>query len=106
MPDSRATLEAQRSAILAEIVQLGDSRSGSISVISGRCGKASCRCCRNGFAPRDQELDVEATQYSPGVRRMTALVGSETSFERGRVLLVGHDLRPWRKKNVVRGGAQ
>lgn len=45
----------------------------------GRCGK--------GFAPRDEELDVEATQYSPGVRRMTALVGSETSFDRGRALL-------------------
>lgn len=46
-----------------------------------------CRRCRKGFAPRDRELDVEATQYSPGVRRMTALVGSETSFERGRTLL-------------------
>ena len=46
-----------------------------------------CRRCGSGFAPRDQELDVEATQYSPGVRRMTALVGSETSFDRGRVLL-------------------
>lgn len=45
----------------------------------GRCGK--------GFAPRDRELDVEATQYSPGVRRMTALVGSEMPFERGRALL-------------------
>ena len=43
--------------------------------------------CGGGFAPRDRELDVEATQYSPGVRRMTALVGSETSFDRGRVLL-------------------
>jgi hypothetical protein len=46
-----------------------------------------CGRCGNGFAPRDQELDVEATQYSPGVRRMAALVGGETSFERGRVLL-------------------
>jgi len=46
-----------------------------------------CKHCGSGFAPRDQELAVEATQYSPGVRRMTALVGSETSFDRGRVLL-------------------
>ena len=46
-----------------------------------------CNRCRAGFAPRDQELDVEQTQYSPGVRRMTALVGSETSFDRGRTLL-------------------
>ncbi len=46
-----------------------------------------CRRCGAGCTPRDQELDVEGTQYSPGVRRMTALVGSETSFDRGRALL-------------------
>lgn len=46
-----------------------------------------CRRCGEGFAPQDRELDVEATQYSPGVRRMTALVGAETSFDRGRALL-------------------
>ncbi len=46
-----------------------------------------CNRCGAGCAPRDQELDVEGTQYSPGVRRMTALVGSETSFDRGRALL-------------------
>jgi hypothetical protein len=46
-----------------------------------------CRHCGNGFVPRDRELDVDTTQHSPGVRRMAALVGSETSFERGRALL-------------------
>jgi hypothetical protein len=46
-----------------------------------------CRRCGRGFAPRDQQLDVEATQRSPGVRRLCALVGSETSFDRGRALL-------------------
>jgi hypothetical protein len=29
-------------------------------------------------------LDVEGTEYSPGVRRMMAVVGSETSFNQGR----------------------
>jgi hypothetical protein len=48
MPDSLVSLEAQRSAILAEIVQLDDFRSGSISAISGRCGKPSCRCHQPG----------------------------------------------------------
>jgi len=46
-----------------------------------------CGQCGRGFAPRDRQLDVEATRHSPGVRRMAALVGSETSFERGRALL-------------------
>jgi transposase len=35
-------------------------------------------------------------------RRLVPRVGRETI----RVLLVSHDLRPWREKNVVRGGAQ
>lgn len=44
MLDSLARLEQQRSTLLSEMVQLGDFRSGSITSISGRCGKASCRC--------------------------------------------------------------
>ncbi|HEV1994024.1 MAG TPA: ISKra4 family transposase [Candidatus Acidoferrum sp.] len=40
--------------------------------------------CRQGQSPRDQELDVEGTEYSPGVRRMMAVVGSATSLEPGR----------------------
>ena len=44
MPESLNRLEQQRSAMLAEIVSLGDFRSGSITSISGRCGKANCRC--------------------------------------------------------------
>jgi hypothetical protein len=37
-------LEQQRSAILADMVEVGDFRSGSITAISGRCGKPNCRC--------------------------------------------------------------
>lgn len=43
-----------------------------------------CSRCHQGQSPRDQELDVVGTEYSPGVRRMMAVVGSETSFEQGR----------------------
>jgi hypothetical protein len=43
-----------------------------------------CPDCHRGQSPRDQELDVEGTEYSPGVRRMMAVVGSETSFDQGR----------------------
>ncbi len=43
-----------------------------------------CPACHQGQSPRDQELDVEGTEYSPGVRRMMAGVGSETSFAQGR----------------------
>ena len=44
MSESLNALEQQRSAILSRIVDLGDFRSGSITAISGRCGKPECRC--------------------------------------------------------------
>jgi hypothetical protein len=43
-----------------------------------------CAHCHQGQSPRDAELDVLGTECSPGVRRMMALVGSDTSFEHGR----------------------
>ena len=47
MSQSLAALERQRSAVLSEIIDLGDFRSGSISAISG-CGKPDCRCHQPG----------------------------------------------------------
>ena len=44
MPDSITSLEQRRAAILAQMLALGDFRSGSITAISGRCGKPACRC--------------------------------------------------------------
>jgi hypothetical protein len=44
MSVSLGTLEQQRSAILARMLDLGDFRSGSISAITGRCGRPGCRC--------------------------------------------------------------
>ena len=44
MSESLVALEQQRSAVLSRIVDLGDFRSGSITAISGRCGKPECRC--------------------------------------------------------------
>jgi hypothetical protein len=44
LPESLAALGQQRSNILAQILQLGDFRSGSITAINGRCGKANCHC--------------------------------------------------------------
>jgi len=43
-----------------------------------------CPHCHQGQAPRDAELDVVGTECSPGVRRMMAVVGSDSSFDRGR----------------------
>jgi hypothetical protein len=44
LPEPLTALEHQRADILTQIFQLGDFRSGSITSISGRCGKPNCRC--------------------------------------------------------------
>ena len=46
-----------------------------------------CPACGHTQIPRDEELDIAGTKFSPGVRRMMAVVGSETSFEKGSELL-------------------
>lgn len=43
-----------------------------------------CRACHNGQFPADVELDLNKTDFSPGVRRMLAAVGSEAPFAQGR----------------------
>lgn len=43
-----------------------------------------CPDCHKGHSPRDVALDIAGTEYSPGVRRMMAVVGSDTSFQQGR----------------------
>jgi len=43
-----------------------------------------CDACRQSQIPADQQWDIEGTEFSPGVRRMMALVGQECSFDGGR----------------------
>lgn len=43
-----------------------------------------CAHCGRGQFPVDVELDIENTEFSPGVRRMQAKVGHEAPFDDGR----------------------
>ena len=43
-----------------------------------------CSLCHTGQFPADAELDMEHTEFSPGVRRMQAMVGQDASFDHGR----------------------
>jgi hypothetical protein len=43
-----------------------------------------CPQCQSGWAPKDQELDVVGSSFSPGVRRMMGRVGAKQPFEQGR----------------------
>jgi Uncharacterised protein family (UPF0236) len=54
-----------------------------------------CPRCHTGQFPIDVELDIEKTEFSPGVRRMQALVGQDAPFDHGREqiqLLAGLDV--------------
>jgi hypothetical protein len=44
MPQSLDVLENQRAELIRQIAQLGDFRSGSVTSITGRCGKPNCHC--------------------------------------------------------------
>ena len=49
-----------------------------------------CADCHQGQFPTDRCLDVEGTEFSAGVRRMLALVGSDaSSFDQGRQQMQG-----------------
>jgi fructose-specific component phosphotransferase system IIB-like protein len=43
-----------------------------------------CPRCHRGQFPADTDFDVVNTEFSPGVRRMEALVGQDASFDHGR----------------------
>jgi len=43
-----------------------------------------CPTCHAGQFPADAQLDIEETEFSPGVRRMQAVVGHEAPFDHGR----------------------
>jgi hypothetical protein len=43
-----------------------------------------CPHCHAGQFPADVELDIENTEFSPGVRRMQAMVGQQAPFDHGR----------------------
>jgi hypothetical protein len=43
-----------------------------------------CSHCHAGQFPADVELDIEDTEFSPGVRRMQASVGQAAPFDHGR----------------------
>jgi len=46
-----------------------------------------CPQCHSGQFPVDVQLDIDKTDFSPGVRRMLAAVGSEAPFAQGRTLI-------------------
>src|SRR2546429_160704 len=48
-----------------------------VSSVEARRAYYHCQECQSGFAPKDKELDVVGSSFSPGVRRMMARVGGQ-----------------------------
>lgn len=46
-----------------------------------------CLSCKAGFFPKDRSLGVDGASVTPGVLRMTGIVGAELSFEKGSEFL-------------------
>ena len=89
--DEEQVPSAPRRCVCGQPAQCEGPRPKQLVTLLGRVGLQRlyyyCRHCRQGVAPRDRELDVEGTQYSPGVRRLQALVGSAAPFAQGQALL-------------------
>ena len=43
-----------------------------------------CEECKDGVIPKDRDLDIVDTSFSPGVRRMMGRVGGKEPFDEGR----------------------
>jgi len=56
MPDTLATLEADRSRLQEEFLRLGDLRPGSITAVTRRCGKPSCHCAKPNDPGHDPQF--------------------------------------------------
>lgn len=56
-----------------------------LSPIRLRRGYYHCGPCQEGVIPRDSELDIVSTSFSPGVRRLMGRLGGKQPFEEGRV---------------------
>ncbi len=56
MPDTLATLEADRSKLLEDFLHLGDLRPGSITAVVRRCGKPSCHCAKPNDPGHDPQF--------------------------------------------------
>jgi hypothetical protein len=55
-----------------------------LATIQVRRAYYRCGVCQAGVIPKDRELDIVATSFSPGVRRLMGRVGGKEPFREGR----------------------
>ena len=93
MPETLPQLEKQRAQVVQDIAGLGDFRRGSITSITGRCGKANCRCHQPGqpghgpnfrLTRKVQDKTVSETFANPAALRKAQ--GEVAEFHRFQAL--------------------
>jgi hypothetical protein len=55
-----------------------------LSRIQVRRAYYHCTSCKEGVIPKDSDLDIVGTSFSPGVRRLMSRVGGKEAFAEGR----------------------
>ncbi len=83
-----ATDRRTRPCSCGQVAHYSGLRSKPVLTVVGRAEVSRpyylCPHCHTGQFPADVDLDIENTEFSPGVRRMQALVGQEAPFDHGR----------------------
>lgn len=69
----------------AEFIEYRDKQlTTALSPVTVKRAYYYCEDCKDGVIPRDRELDIVDTSFSPGVRRMMGQVGGKEPFAQGR----------------------
>ncbi len=69
----------------AEFIEYRDKRVTTVlSPVNIRRAYYHCSGCGKGQLPKDNDLDIVGSSFSPGVRRMMGRVGYKESFDEGR----------------------
>jgi hypothetical protein len=58
-----------------------------LSRITVRRAYYHCALCHAGVIPKDSDLDIVSTSFSPGVRRLMGRLGGKVAFAEGRLVL-------------------
>jgi hypothetical protein len=95
MSESLADLEGRRVNVQAQIAQLGDMRSGSITGTGGRCGYANCHCHRAG--------DPGHGPYYRLTRKVDGKTVTETFFSPASLAKAQHEVAEYHRFRELSG---
>ncbi|MGO9273345.1 MAG: DUF6788 family protein [Terriglobia bacterium] len=82
MPETLASLEAERRSLLRQLGELGDFRPGSITATSGRCGNPHCHCHRSGESGHGPNLRLTYKRNGKTITETFPTLAAQRKAER------------------------